>query len=243
VDLGELKVVEGDSGRRTYRVPVRVTGRGSGRLRLFLTDAATFKTRSWVASFRPGTRTVEVPVEVVGDKLFGTSEASVLDAKVVRGAVIGDYRGGVLVTNDDPAPRITVERVAKRVAEGGTLSWRIRLSTAAESWIWAEGSPRPPVSGPELSTTDVDPEWFTDNTFGEDPLPARPLSETDLLPWTGVEPGQLTSTLTVPTVTDRADEPAKTLRLELTLSGWEDEEPPEPGTVTGTVTGRSAPRT
>jgi hypothetical protein len=236
VDLGELKVVEGDSGSRTYQVPVRVTGRGSGQLRLFLTDAVTFETRSWVASFRPGTRAVEVPVEVVGDTLFGTSEASVLDAKAVRGAVIGDYRGGVLVTNDDPAPRITVEPVADRVAEGGTLSWRIRLSTAAESWIWAEGTPRPPVSGPELSTTDVDPEWFTDNTFGEDPLPSRPLSETGLLPWTGVEPGQLTGTLTIPTVTDGVDEPAETVRLELLLSGWEDEEPPALGTVTGTVT-------
>jgi hypothetical protein len=234
IDIGELEVEEGDSGSRAYRVPVKVTGRGAGQVRLFLTDRATFRTRSWLAAVRPGTRTVPVPVEVTGDTLFGTGDAFVLDAKAVRGTMIGDYRGGVLVSNDDPAPRITVEPVADRVAEGGTLSWRVRLSTVAETSIWVEGGVEPPATGTELSSTDVDPQWFTDHT-GEEPLPSRPLSQTYLLPWTEVPPGALTAELTIPTVADTEDEPDEVVRMRMKVAGWETEGP-ELGTVTGTVT-------
>jgi hypothetical protein len=234
IDIGELEVEEGDSGSRTYQVPVKVTGRGPGQVRMFLTDGNTFETRSWLATVRPGARTIRVPIEVTGDTLFGTGDAFILDAKAVRGTVIGDYQGGVLVGNDDPAPKITVEPVADRVAEGGTLSWRIRLSTVAETPIFLEGGVQPPAAGTELSSTDVDPTWFTELT-GEDPLPSRPLSETYLLPWTGVPAGELTAELTVPTVTDTADEPDEVLQMQLFVVGW-DEEGPELGTVTGTVT-------
>jgi hypothetical protein len=148
--------------------------------------------------------------------------------------VIGDYQGGLLVDNDDPAPRVTVEPVTDRVAEGGTLSWRVRLSTAAETEIWVEGLVEPPTSGTELSSADVDPTWFTEQT-GEDPLPARPLSQTYARPWAGVPSGELTAELTVPTVVDTEQEPDEVVQLRMLLAG-SDEEPTELGTVTGTVT-------
>jgi hypothetical protein len=210
-----------------------VTGRGAGQVRLFLTDYTTFTTRSWTAEVEPGTRTIRVPVEVAGDTLFGSGDAFALNAKAVRGTVIGDYQGGVLARNDDPAPRITVEPVADRVAEGGELSWRVRLSTVAETPIWVEGGLQAPATGVELSSTDVDPTWFTDQT-GEDPLPERPLSETYLLPWTELPAGELTAELTIPTVADSADEPDEVVRLLMVAAGWE--EAPELGTFTGTVT-------
>jgi hypothetical protein len=236
IDIGTLDVVEGDSGTRTYQVPVQVTGRGAGQVRMFLTDSSTYETRSWLAAVRPGTRTIPVPIEVTGDKLYGSGESSVLNAKAVRGTVIGDYQGGIEVADDDPAPRITVEPVADRVAEGGTLTWRIRLSAGAETWIWVEGGVQPPATGTELSSTDVDPEWFTDNT-GEEPLPSRPLSETYLLPWAGVPPGELTADLIIPTVTDAEDETDEVVQMRLQVGGsGEDEEPIELGTVIGTVT-------
>jgi hypothetical protein len=234
IDIGRLDVVEGDSGSRTYQVPVRVTGRGAGQVRLFLTDSATYETRSWLATVRPGTRTIRVPVEVTGDTLFGLEEATYLHAKTVRGLVIGDYLGGVQVGNDDAPPRVTIEPVADRVAEGGTLSWRVRLSTAAETPIWVEGIVEPPAAGAELSSADVDPTWFTEQT-GEEPLPARPLSQTYARPWTGVMPGELTAELTVPTTVDAEQEPDEVVQLHMMVAGW-DEDPPELGTFTGTVT-------
>jgi hypothetical protein len=236
IDIGQLDVVEGDSGSRTYQVPVQVTGRGAGQVRLFLTGDDLLETRSWPATVRPGDRTVPVPVEVAGDIRYGAGEATYLAAKAVRGTVIGDHLGGVQVRDDDPAPRITVEPVRDRVAEGGSLSWRIRLSAAAETWIWVEGGVQPPGRGTELSSTDVDPAWFTEQT-SEDPLPSRPLSETGLVPWTGLPPGKLTGDLTIPTVADPVDEPDELVRMELMVAGWDDEEPPELGTVPGTVTG------
>jgi hypothetical protein len=176
-----------------------------------------------------------VSVKVTGDTRYGAGEASILNAKAVRGTVIGDYLGGVLVNDDDPAPRVTVEPVADRVAEGGTLSWRIRLSAAAEIPIWVAGGVQPPASGTELSSTDVDPTWFTEQT-GEEPLPSRPLSQTFLQPYTELAPGALTGELTIPTVADSADEPDEVVQMELRQSGEGDEEPPTLGTVTGTVT-------
>ena len=84
-----------------------------------------------------------------------------------------------------------------------------------------------------MSSTDVDPTWFTENT-GEDPLTSRPLSQSYLLPWTGVEPGQTAADLTIPTITDAEDESAEVVQLQLRAVGWP--EAPELGTVTGTVT-------
>jgi len=235
IDIGELTVAEGDAGTRTYQVPVKVTGRGTGQVRMFLSDANTGETTSWLVAVRPGTRTIRVPVKVTGDTRYGAGETAVLNAKAVRGTVIGDYVGGVLVNDDDPAPRITVEPVADRVAEGGTLSWRIRLSAAAEIPIWVAGGVQPPGTGTELSSTDVDPTWFTDQT-GEEPLPSRPLSQTYLQPYTEVPPGELTGELTIPTVADSVDEPDEVVQIELRQAGRGEEEPPVLGTVTGTVT-------
>ena len=233
IDIGGLSVQEGDSGTRTYEVPVRITGRGHGQVRVFVIDGLTFESRSWVATIRPGTRTIRVPVKVTGNTRYGYDTQYVVGMKAVRGTVIGDYLGVVDVANDDPAPTITVAPVADTVAEGGTLTWRITISEPADAEMWAFGTVQPPTAGPELSTTDVDPVWFAEMT-GEDPQPSRPLSETYLQPYAVVIPGQVTADITVPTIIDDAAEPDEFLQLELTGSG-PDEAPPL-GTVTGRVT-------
>jgi hypothetical protein len=233
IDVGQLTVAEGDSGSRTYQVPVKVTGRGAGQLRLFVLDAQTYESKSWLATVRPGARSIPVPVEVKGDTLYGSDEASIVGAKAVRGLVIGDYQGGVTVDDDDPAPTVTIEPVADRVAEGGTLTWRFRLSAAAETGIFVYGLPQPATTGVELSSTDVDPQWFTDNS-GQEPEPSRPLSSTWLTPGASIDAGRLTGDLTVPTITDTEAEPAEIVELALEVYGLED--PPDLGGVIGTVT-------
>jgi hypothetical protein len=233
VDVGTLlgeSVPEGDSGARTYRMPVRVTGRGAGQVRVFVTDSATGDTRSWVASVRPGDRSIRVPVRVPGDDVFTGDREFTVNVKAVRGVVVGDYLGGLYVTEDDPAPTVTITPVADRVAEGGTLTWRATLSEAAGTEMWVYGVPVPP-GGPELSSTDVDPRWFVESS-GEDPEPSRPLSETYVGVFAPIPAGQLTADLTVPTVTDAVDEPDEQVRLE--MYGPAGEEPA--ATVTGTVT-------
>lgn len=231
VDIGSLTVDEGDSGSRTYQVPVKVTGRGEGQVRVFLIDGLTYQATSWVARIRPGTRTIPVPVTVAGNTMYSEGKQYLVGMKAIRGAFIGDYVGVVDITDDDPAPAVTVSPVAETVAEGGTLSWRVTLSEPAEAWIYVYAETLPPATAPELSSTDVDPDWFFSMT-GEDPQPSRPLSETYLQPFAEVAPGEVTSDLTIPTITDDDAEPDEQIRLQLYSTVAED----SIGSVTGTVT-------
>jgi hypothetical protein len=85
----------------------------------------------------------------------------------------------------------------------------------------------------ELSTTDVDPDWFVDNT-GEAVEPSRPLSQTWVTPYVFVGPDARTGELTVPTVTDSLTEPDEVVELHFIPYV----EAPVPSDVlTGVVTG------
>nr|WP_221381584.1 hypothetical protein [Actinoplanes polyasparticus] len=233
VDVGTLAAqpaTEGDTGVQTFRMPVRVSGRGGGQVRVFVTERDTGDTRSWVASVRPGDRSVLVPVRVPGDTVYTGDRMYDVGVKAVRGMVVGDYLGELLVAEDDPAPAVTITPVADRVTEGGTLTWRATIDQPAGVELVVYGQPTPP-GGPELSSTDVDPQWFTDLT-GEDPEPSRPLSETFAGPFGVIPAGESSTELTIPTVTDSLDEPDEQVRLE--MYGSTDETPFT--TVTGTVT-------
>ncbi|OJF14593.1 hypothetical protein, partial [Couchioplanes caeruleus] len=229
VDLGTLSVDEGDSGTRTYSVPVKVTGRGHGQVRLFLTDPATFESTSRLATVRPGDRTIRVPVEVRGDKLHGQDETTMLTAKAERGLVVGDYAGGLEVRDDDPAPKVSLAPVTDRVAEGRKLAWRITLSAPTEMPFSLWAYPRQPTGTAELSSTDVEPDWFREYGF-EEPEPSRPLSQTPLGAYAMLPQGETTGELTVPTIVDGADESDEVVELHF-------EEGSGVAPVTGTVTG------
>ncbi|MEV6612779.1 hypothetical protein AB0N31_02545 [Streptomyces sp. NPDC051051] len=233
VDIGRLTVKEGDSGTRTYHIPVRVSGHGSGTVRFSVLDPGTGRSVDRLVTVRPGATPLDVPVEVRGDTRFGYDEQHDLLAKAVRGAVVGSYRGGVTAENDDPAPEATLTPVTDRVTEGGTLAWRISLSEPADVEFWQPVRVLAVTEGAELSTKDVDPRWLTDQT-GELPDPERPLSQAGLWVWVNVPAGTTTADFTVATVVDQVAEPAESVRLALT----DDEGEPLPGRPvrTGTVT-------
>ncbi|MGW1408943.1 hypothetical protein [Streptomyces sp. NPDC002403] len=236
VDIGRLTVEEGDSGVRTYRVPVRVSGHDSGRVRLFVDepgqDGADYRT----VTVRPGSHVLDVPVEVRGNTRFGYDLTHRVFVKAVRGAVVGSHLGGLTVKNDDPMPTAEVKPVADRVTEGQSLRWRITLSEAADVDMDSVGFDILPVGqGAELSTLDVDGSWLLD-TFGESPSPARPLSKVVEQPylWVSVPAGELSTEVTVPTVADGLKEPEESLRLRMVT--YDDSWEPRQGPVfTGTV--------
>ncbi|MFF7981407.1 hypothetical protein ACFZDK_20130 [Streptomyces sp. NPDC007901] len=215
VDVGRLTVDEGDSGVRTYHVPVRVSGQGSGRVRVYVVDPATGTAKDRVVTARPGGHDVDVPVEVRGNTRFGTDVSYDVLIKAVRGAVVGSYLGGLTVRNDDPAPTVTVTPLAGEVTEGSALKWRISLSEAADSDIASLFVPVP-VTGPELSTKDVDPRWLADAS-GAEPDPERPLSKVDgLYLWLDVPAGQTSLDVTVPTVKDQVREDTEAVSFQQT---------------------------
>ncbi|MEV5979356.1 hypothetical protein [Streptomyces sp. NPDC052114] len=234
VDIGRLTVEEGDSGVRTYRVPVRVSGQGSGTVRLFVqkpgTDEATHRT----VTVRPG-GDVDVPVEVRGDTRFGYDIEHHLLAKPVHGAVVGSFRGGVTVQDDDPMPDVTLEPVAGRVAWGEPLTWRMTLSEPVDVDLHADLAFLPVGGGAELSTLDVDPRWL-DSGFHAEPRPERPLSEvtrSEGLRVT-VPAGERSVDVRVPTLKGAAQQPEKSLKVRLSV--LDSASVPRPGpVVTGTV--------
>ncbi|MEU1511659.1 hypothetical protein ABZ490_05795 [Streptomyces sp. NPDC005811] len=232
VDIGRLSVDEGNSGTRTYHVPVAVSGHGTGKVRFTVLDPDTGRTTDKLVTVRPGSTPVDVPVVVKGDTLYGYDKQYDLVAKAVRGAVVGSYLGGVIARNDDPAPTASLAPVADRVTEGESLSWRISLSEAAAVDIWTPVRVVPVTEGTELSTKDVDPQWLADHADGPAD-PERPLSQADVWAWMNIPAGATTVDFTVPTVKDQVAEPAESMRLTLT----DENGAPLPGqqALTGTV--------
>ncbi|GAA4608200.1 hypothetical protein BJY16_006719 [Actinoplanes octamycinicus] len=200
VDVGDLTVDEGDNGTRGYRIPVRSHGPRPAKVRLFLGDPAK-ATTSWVAELKPGRTTIEVPVSVAGNTTYGGDRSYPVTAKAIGSAVVGDYVGGVLSREDDPMPTFTVSPAVATAAEGAPLTWTLHLSAAADSPLYLLIVPQPPATGPELSSTDVDPEWFS-AVSGRDPEPSRPLSGTGLEVFLEVAPGTTAVDVAIPTITD-----------------------------------------
>ncbi|MGV4980664.1 alpha/beta hydrolase family protein [Streptomyces sp. NRAIS4] len=212
VDIGRMTVNEGDSGVRTYRVPVRVTGHGSGQVRVYVMDPATGKAAERLVTVRPGGHDIDVPVEVKGNTRYGLDVSHDVLVKAVRGAVVGSYRGGITVHDDDPAPAMTVTPVADRVSEGKSLTWRLSLSEAVDVDMNAMFTVVP-GTGPELSTKDVSARWLQE-TAGAKPDPERPLSKAGIYLWVEIQAGRTSVDITVPTVKDGVREPAESVRFQ-----------------------------
>ncbi|MEV0901097.1 hypothetical protein [Actinoplanes sp. NPDC049802] len=235
VDVGDLTVDEGDSGPTTYTVPVLIRGGEAARIRLFLTDSRTDETTSWVADIKPGTTRIPVPIAVAGNTTYGGDRRYTLAAKAITDAVVGDYDGGVLVREDEPIPEVTFTPPTATATEGVPLAWTVTLSAPADGELTLGLIAREPETGPELSSTDVDPAWFTEIT-GRDPEPSRPLSAGGVVRFLTIDPGTTTLEVTVPTITDATAEGAEHLTFDTYLyppDAWFPEVlPPIHGTVT-----------
>ncbi|MCX4818527.1 hypothetical protein OG883_01105 [Streptomyces sp. NBC_01142] len=231
IDLGRLKVKEGNAGERTYRVPARVSGKGSGTVRLYVMDPATGKAKDRLVTVRPGSSTIDVPVKVKGNKRYAWDVSHDVFVKAVRGTVVGSHSGGVTAENDDPMPKVTVKPVAGTVTEGKPLTWRASLSAPADVEIARTLQVVPVAGRPELSTADVDRQWLLDMT-GEVPDGEVPLSQLGSVAlWATVPAGKTSAEVTVPTVRDQVAEPTEYVGLQPT----DDEGEPQGPVLTGTV--------
>ncbi|WP_328476104.1 hypothetical protein OHS71_01960 [Streptomyces sp. NBC_00377] len=236
VDVGRTIVKEGDSGTRTYRIPVEISGHGSGQVRVYTLDPDSGRAENRLVTVRPGSDAIDVPVEVRGDTVYGDDVEHDIAVKAVRGAVVGKHRGGVTVENDDPEPVVTLSPVADRVSEGETLTWRLSVDAPAAVDIWQPVRVLAVTEGAELSTKDVDPQWLEDSS-GDVPDPERPLSDAALWVWLNIPPGSTGVDFVVPTVRDQVAEPTESMRLALTDRNAEPL--PDRPVLTGTVLDKS----
>ncbi|MCX5252233.1 hypothetical protein OG895_45200 [Streptomyces sp. NBC_00201] len=232
VDLGRTTVKEGDSGVRTYQVPVRVSGRGTGQVRVYVVDPVTGEAKAHLVTVHPGGHGIDVSIQVKGNKRYSDDVDDNVFVKAVKNAVIGSDRGGVSVQNDDPMPTFSVTPIADRVTEGQPLKWKATLSEAADVDLGPVYLVVPVTDGPELSTKDVDPQWL-ESVASEKPDPERPLSQAAVYLYIEVPPGELSAELTLPTIGDQVAEPAESVRLQ--LLGTNDGSQPGETVLTGTV--------
>ncbi|WP_319054555.1 alpha/beta hydrolase [Streptomyces europaeiscabiei] len=232
VDVGRTIVKEGDSGTRTYRIPVEISGHGSGQVRVYVLDPDSGRAEDRLVTVRPGGDAIDVPVEVKGDTVYGDDVEHDIVVKAVHHAVVGKHRGGVVVENDDPEPVITLSPVADRVTEGETLTWRLSVDkpTAVDNWVPVRVLPV--TEGAELSTKDVDPQWLRESS-GDVPDPERPLSDARVWVWVNIPPGNTSVDFDVPIVRDQVAEPTESMRLALT--DRHAEPLPDSPVLTGTV--------
>lgn len=232
IDVGRLTVKEGDSGVRTYRVPVRVSGKNSGTVRLYVLDPVTGRAKDRLVTVRPGGGGINVPVEVKGNKRYSWDVSHDVLVKAVRGTVVGAYSGGVTAENDDPMPEVTVQPVADKVTEGRPLRWRVALSTPADVDLSSTLQFVDVPGRPELSTKDVDRQWLLD-MIGEVPDGDVPLSRLEYAYlWASVPAGSTGAELSVPTVRDESAEPAEYVGLRAVDDMGEPHGPVMTGTVT-----------
>lgn len=231
VDIGRLKAKEGDSGVRTYQVPVRVSGKGGGTVRLYVLDPATGRAQDRLVTVRPGSGGIDVPVKVAGNKRYAWDVTYDVLVKAVTGTVVGSHAGGVTVENDDPMPKITVKPLADRVTEGKPLKWQVTLSAPADVELSKTIQFAPVPGRPELSVKDVDRQWLLD-LIGEVPDGEVPLSQLEhAYLWASVPAGSTTAEVHVPTVRDQVTESAEYVGLQPT----DDEGQPQGPALTGTV--------
>ncbi|MFG3127559.1 hypothetical protein ACGFZU_07635 [Streptomyces tendae] len=231
VDVGRTTVEEGDSGVRTYHVPVRVSGKGSGTVRMYVMDPSGWGAEERLVTVRSGRPFTDVAVKVTGNQRYGGNVHHNLLVKAVHGSVVGSYAGGVSVEEDDPMPQVRVTPVADEVTEGKPLRWRVSLSEPADTDLGTVLVPVPDDTRPELSTKDVDQDWLLE-TVGEVPDGEVPLSRLDYFAlWVSVPPGETDAEVTVPTVADQVAEPTEYIGLRST----DDEGEPQGPVLTGTV--------
>ncbi|MFD5828093.1 alpha/beta hydrolase family protein [Lentzea sp. NPDC060358] len=229
VDVADVAVDEGDSGTRTHNAVITAGGSGTRVFRLFHTEPGKLPTNRLV-TLENGEHRVEVPVTVEGNTRWSNERRHFFVVQALANVVVGNTTGELLVRNDDPVPSVAAIPVAGSVTEGGTLKWDVTLSAVADDPIALRGSALAPSSGAELSTTDLDADWYRSQT-GEDPEPSRPLSAANFVLYLVVPEGRTSVELAVPTAVDAEAEEREQIRLR-----FDGSTPPGTGfEVTGVV--------
>ncbi|MFI6095454.1 alpha/beta hydrolase family protein [Lentzea sp. NPDC051213] len=216
LDVGEMTVEEGQSGTNNLQFPITVTGNGGGTVRVYVADETGMNHITSLVTIKPGQRRIDVPIPITGNTRFSWDVSRGVSVQPVRGVVAGASEGGLLVRNDDPAPTATASPVADRVTEGGTLAWKVTLSSPADISVYLNWQPLAVTGAPELSTTDVDPGWLK-TVSGEEPLPSRPLSSVRIWSTVMIPAGQTSADFQVPTSADAETEPEEQVRLRFEM--------------------------
>lgn len=217
--LGDVKVSEGNAGATDVNVPFTIDGP-------VREDTQIVVLRSlW--PFGELLPPLHVPVAAgqhAGSISFSIDGDTRDDIDVTRFALFafatrrlmtGDYVGTARILDDDPPPTVHVTQVARHVTEGHAAQWRVTLSTATDYQILVFGRPVwGQVLGERLKVGDLPLQWARDHIYPMRP-PGTPLNRTNLLLYGSINPGRLTTTLSLPVRRDGVDESIESISMRL----------------------------
>jgi hypothetical protein len=237
VSVGDVTVVEGDSGTRTLDVPILVEGVVNRRARLWvqLNDNADFEQpmRGFPLVLEPGATSASIPITYTADDIYSPfPQVTQVTLLAQRHALTADLEGNAFVEEDDPPPVLSVDASEVTAPEGTPLTWTFRLSEplANDAFWFVEF--RPAQGMRELDTDDVSAEFL--GNFGiVPPDPAVPLSQLGIFLSVEFAPGATVATVTIPTRADGVAEPAEAVAL--VLDGFGDPVVPQPIEMRGVV--------
>ncbi|MDF1604841.1 hypothetical protein [Nocardioides sp. YIM 152315] len=215
VDLGEVRLREGAGGVRVARLPFHVNGTLTEPARLVVTTVGQTRRDSqrFTLDLAPGQTGGSIPVAYDADARADYREmVTQVSAWGSRNVVTDRYAGSLTVVDDDPRPRATVRTVSRRVAEGETVRWRIRLGRRVDYdepvSVLVRRSPRP-----ALRVGDLAERWVRTHLGGAEPR--QPLWRAGAALFDTLRPGTRRLELTLPTRRDGVAEGEETLRVRV----------------------------
>jgi hypothetical protein len=219
VDMSRLTVTEGDGpGTVEVQMPFTISGDLSHR--------ASFTVG--VVSYDPRVKPFRLPIDLAPGQTSGsvtlTYQANTLDdfarrqvylfASPVSGVMTDRYLGRLTILDDDPRPTLKVTPVARSVAEGRRVEWKVALSQPLGYDSYVVGRVvRGPARSTPLRVGDVPRGWITQRA-GEAP-PRTPLYQLPLYLGVRLRAGQTSVTVTMPTRADGVREGRESVTLKV----------------------------
>jgi erythromycin esterase-like protein len=123
---------------------------------------------------QPGAKRVvaTVPLSFVGDDVWDQPwpggkpfDGGRIQLASVRGALTGEYLGGVTTFEDEEPPILSVDELQATATEGNALEWTLRLSGPTTGSFYLFGAEPPDGEVAELDSDDVDQDWLDEQLW------------------------------------------------------------------------------
>ena len=144
LSIDDVDVREGDSGSATAAFTVTRSGTGDAVAFDFVTAGVTatadddFATTGQRRSFPAGSPTVTIEIPVVGDVVDEPDETFEVRLSNPSNATIADAVGVATITDDDPAPSLSIDDVSVPEGDAGsttTARFTVRLSASSSRTV------------------------------------------------------------------------------------------------------------
>lgn len=195
ITIGDVAVVEGNSGTTTAVFPLTLSGPSGATVTVnwstsdvTATAGSDYQSASGTVSFPPGTTTATISVNVTGDALVETNETFHVDLSGPTNATLADAQAIGTIADDDGTPSLSINDPA--IAEGTAATFTVTLAPASALPVTVS-----------YATSDL-----------------TATSSSDYTPASGVltfAPGETSKTISVATIDDTVAEPSEQFKVTL----------------------------